>query len=396
MSILHVVQFSLPEVCSGYTLRTQAIVREQQALGLEPVVLTSPRHPTDQPCDVRGVRHFRCPPERTAATVWTRDVRRVRALARRIAEVAQAVGSVKVIHAHSPVLCGLAALRAARQLRLPVVYEVRGLWEEAMVQEVPRRRFGARYLLARFSESHVCRRANAVIAISEGLRSDLGGRGAPPDRITVVPNGVDTEAFAPRPESPGWRVRHGLLEGPLVLYLGAIRRYEGVEVLLDAFRLIRTRSPGAQLAVVGGGEDSGRVASLAAERGAGVAVLGSVPHDSVGEFYAAADIVAYPRLSTRATELVTPLKPLEAMAMAKAIVASDVGGLREMLTDGETACLVPPGSVAALADGLADLLDDESQRLRLGQTARSVTCERLDWRMVVKRYTDVYASLCAG
>jgi len=393
MTVLHVVQFSLPEICSGYTLRTQAIVREQKALGINTVVVTSPRHPSDQSCELEGVSHVRCEPETRGGNVWLRDLRRVRILARLIERVADRLGDVEVIHAHSPMLCGLAALRARSTLKIPVVYEVRGLWEEAFVQGASRRRFRPRYQLARYLEGRVCRRADTVVVISEGLRSDLRDRGLRSERIAIVPNGVNLEAFNPRGTPVQGRIGLGLPEGPLILYLGALRDYEGVDILLRAFSAVRSHVPRARLAIVGDEDAGGRIAALATKCGEGVTLRPAVPHKTVPDYYATADVVVYPRLSTRATELVTPLKPLEAMAMAKAIVASDVGGLREMLTDGATARLVPPGSADALAGAIVDLLESEAKRQRLGAAAREAVGERFAWRQIVACYIGIYKSV---
>lgn len=180
-----------------------------------------------------------------------------------------------------------------------------------------------------------------------------------------------------------WRPRHGaryLLAR--LLEARVYRQADGVVAIAEGLRrdLIHRWVPD-------------HIASLAAERDESVAILPPVPHGSVGESCAAADVLAYPRLSTRATQLVTPLTPLEAMAMGKAIVASDVGGLKELLTDGETAVLVPPGSPELLADALGDLLDDEPRRRRLGEAAGKIACQRLDWRMVARRYLGVYKAV---
>ena len=242
----------------------------------------------------------------------------------------------------------------------------------------------------------MCRSADSVVAMSEGLRRDLQHRGIRGDKITVVPNGVDTEAFAPREASAQERSGLGLPDGPLVLYLGAVRQYEGVDVLLRAIGSVRARMPQARLVIIGAGEATQQIASLAADCGEGVTVRPAVPHESVADFYAAADVVVYPRLSTRVTELVTPLKPLEAMAMAKAIVASDVGGLREILTDRTTARLVPPGSAETLAGAIVELLEDDSERRRLGEAARRTVSRGSTWRQVVKRYMKVYESVVAA
>jgi len=390
MAVLHIVQYSLPQIMAGYTVRTQAIVREQQGLGLDPVVLTSPRHPSEAEEEVEGIPHYRCRQEQPGRSRWLRDAARVRNLAARVEELAAARGDVRLLHAHSPVLCGLAALRASRRLGLPIVYEVRGLWEEGIRGPGSSLARWARRLGARAMETRVCRRAGAVVAISEGLRQEFLRRGAPAARVYVITNGVDLRRFSPRAPSRGWRTGHGLTEGPLILYLGALREYEGVRLLVEAFAEIGEHHPAAQLLVIGEGEARAGIEAQARARGGPIHVLPAVPHEETPDCYAAADLLVYPRLSNRATERVTPLKPLEAMAMGKAIVASDVGGLRELLADGETARLFPAGSVTALAQACCDLLGDEQARARLGGRAREVALARYDWRAIVPGYLAVY------
>jgi glycosyltransferase involved in cell wall biosynthesis len=175
----------------------------------------------------------------------------------------------------------------------------------------------------------------------------------------------------------------------MLLYLGALREYEGLELLVEAFPLIRRQHPAAQLVLVGDGEARARIAACL---GDGVYLLPPIPHEETPRAYAAADVVVYPRLSDRATERVTPLKPLEAMAMGKAIVASDVGGLRELLADGETARLFPAGSGEACARACVDLLAEATARARLGRAAREAAL-RYDWGTVVPRYLEVYRRL---
>ncbi len=390
MAILHLVQYSLPEITSGYTLRTRAILAAQQELGLDPVVLTSPRQPECEEVEVEGVPHFRCRPERPTKLVWLRDARRVQHLAARVVRLAQARGDVQVLHAHSPVLCGLAALRAGRELGLPVVYEVRGLWEEAM------RGRSVRYRAARAMETRVCRRADAVVALCERLREEFIGRGVEAAKISVVPNGVDLHRFDPAAAPPNSRARYGLGAGPVLLYLGALREYEGIGVLLEAFPQIRARRPEAQLLIVGAGEAREQVAARVQALGEGVHLLPPVPHAETPALYAAADVVVYPRLSTRATECVTPLKPLEAMAMGKAILASQVGGLSELLEEGVTARLFPAGDPKALAEGCLALLAEAGLRERLGEAARAQAERRFDWRVIARTYLEVYARVGGG
>ncbi len=146
--------------------------------------------------------------------MWLRDARRVRHLADRVVDLVQERGDVTLLHAHSPVLCGLAALRAGRELGMPVVYEVRGLWEEAM------RRGSPRYRLARAMETKLCREADAVVAISQGLRREFISRGVPQAKVHVVGNGVDLREFNPDLAPRDWRERCGFGAEPLGPVLG--------------------------------------------------------------------------------------------------------------------------------------------------------------------------------
>ena len=390
MGILHIAQYSLPQITSGYTLRTQAILRHQRALGLDPTVVTSPRHPSSVDEEVEGIHHYRCPPERPGRSVWFRDRARVQVLAERIVEIVKSRGDVDLLHAHSPVLCGISALRAGRRLGIPVIYEVRGLWEEALRRGRASLSAGLRYRLARLMETRVCRAADAVVVISEGLKQEFAGRGVASSRIHVVGNGTDTGSLRPRSVSSDWRAGANFPEGPVMLYLGALRDYEGVDLLLEAFPAIRDRHPSVQLVIVGSGEAREKLAAALDGTQSSIHLLPAVPPHEVPAYYAAADLVVYPRLADRETECVTPLKPLEAMAMGKAIVASDVGGLRELLEDGRTARLFAAGSSAALAEACISLLADESERQRLGGNAREVAESRFDWRRVVPRYRGVY------
>jgi glycogen(starch) synthase len=395
MAVLHVLQYSLPQLQSGYTLRTQGILRAQRLLGLDPLVVTSPRHPSEQEEEVDAIPHYRCPMERGSDSVWLRDRARVQCLAARIEQVARDHGDLRLLHAHSPVLCGLAALRAGRRLGLPVVYEVRGLWEEAMRRPGPVPLWWPRYRLARMMETRVARQARAVVTISEGLRKEFLGRGVPAERLHVVPNGVDTQRFTPRSALPGWREERGLTAGPLLLYLGALRHYEGVDLLLAAFPEIRRGHPEAQLLVAGDGEARPALATEAGER-AGIHLLPPVPHEEVQGFYAAADLVVYPRRRDRATDLVTPLKTLEAMAAGKAVIASDVGGLRALLTEGETARFFPAGSVDGLVEACSELLASDSARREMGERARQAAVTRHDWRAIGEQYPALYRSVEAA
>jgi PEP-CTERM/exosortase A-associated glycosyltransferase len=389
--VLHVLDVSLP-VVAGYTTRSRSILHAQRALGLDPVVLTSARQPGDggEMEEIEGIRHYRTPLARAARR---QPLLEMAALRRRIVEVARRE-DVDVIHAHSPVLCGAPAWLAARQLGRPCVYEIRAFWEDAAVTSGTAREGGLKYRAVRAAETALARRVDGLVGICAGIRDDLLRRGIPAERVHVVPNGVDVGAFAPAPPDEGVRARYGLGGRTVVAYIGTLFPFEGVDDLVRALaRLVRDEGRDDVRGVIVG-QGPADAACRAATEAAGLAGrmlhLGRVPHHEVQALYSVADVLVYPRRPGRLTDLVTPLKPLEAMAMAKAVVASDVGGLRELVEDGVTGLLHRPSDVAHLASTVRRLVDAPLLRDSLGRQARAFVEEQRQWRTLVARHLDVY------
>lgn len=395
MRVLHVLDRSLPTV-AGYTSRSAAILEHQAALGLAPRGLTSVREGGGDPVLVRGVPYLRTEPLDVLGfldrTPVAREALEMLALGRRILEIGREA-PVDLVHAHSPVLCGVPAHLAARRLGVPSVYEIRALWEDAAEQRGQGRRGSARYLTVRGVETALCRRADAVVTICEGLRRDLLARGIPEDRLFVVPNGVDTARFTPRPRDAELEARFGLQNKSVIAYIGTLFHFEGVAVLLAALSRMLDARDDVRGLIVGQGEAAGELAEAIEARGLGgrVTMVGKASPEEVQRYYALADVLCYPRLRHRITELTTPLKPLEAMAMGKAVVGSDVGGIAELVCDGQSGVLFPAGDEVALASTLARLVGDSDLRQKLGEEARARVARERDWRTLVTRYLDVYA-----
>jgi PEP-CTERM/exosortase A-associated glycosyltransferase len=401
--VLHVLHNSLPLLC-GYSIRSGAIIDQQRRQGLDPLVVTSSRQPdsVDDRLDyVEGTPHFRTAPPPDGAPPLLRERLLMRRLQERISRV---IGESRphVVHAHSPVLVGLPALRAAQNHGLPFVYEVRDLWENASVD---RGKFGYHsplYWLARGLETYVLRHADAVVTICEALRSELAARVLDPGRVFVVGNGVDTAAFAPPSayRADDLRTQLELRGKQVIAYVGTFQPYEGLELLVRALPAILARVPNAHLLIVGGsvGENTAIETGLEAlikrlSLSHCVTLTGRVPHAMVTSAYAIADLVVYPRLLTRTTALTTPLKPLEAMSMARAVVVSDVPGMRELVRDGETGVTCPAGDAEALARVCVRLLEQPALRDALGWQARAWTIRHREWPTLVARYHDIYAPL---
>jgi PEP-CTERM/exosortase A-associated glycosyltransferase len=397
MRILHVLDHSIP-IHSGYSFRTRAILEHQRALGWRTEHVTSTKH-TGAASAVETVNGFtfyrtlprgrlvdRLPVLGQATVVTT--------LERRLAELVPAI-KPDLLHAHSPCLTGLAALRVARRFGLPVVYEVRALWEEGTVVSGRSRRGGLRYRASRALETHVLRRCDAVTTICEGLRRELVSRGINGEKVTVIPNGVDIGRFSFNPPVDAALARQLRLEGKSVLaFAGSFYEYEGLSLLMRALPAILERRPTVRLLLVGGGEQEQALRREAHDRGLDSLVVfaGPVPHDDVDAYYSLSDICVYPRLPSRAMEIVTPLKPLEAMAQGKVVVASDVGGHKELIDDGRTGVLFRAGDAASLADTVLRTLGNTERMHELRQTARRYVERERTWPRLVAGYEAVYAN----
>ena len=393
MTILHVLDHSLP-VMSGYSTRSRNIVVFQAQAGLRPVVVTSPKHGPAPALreELEGIPHYRTPGRPVGRLPVARELALMWRVARRVRDVGRAEGA-QVIHAHSPVLNGLPALWVARRLGIPLVYEARAFWEDAAVDHGTTREGSLRYRVSRALETFMFKRADAVVTIAQAMRRELIGRGVPADRIRVAPNGVDTEWFQPVERSRALAERLGLNGGPVLGFIGSFYSYEGLRFLLAAVPALRERVPDARLLLVGGGEEDAALRAAAVPLGDAVIFTGQVPFAEVRDFYSVTDVFVCPRRRMRLTELVTPLKPLEAMSMARPVVASDVGGLAELIEHDVTGLLVPAESREGLVDALARLARDGEARRRLGGRAREAMIRERSWPRIVQRYVDLYASL---
>ena len=388
LRILHVLDHSLP-LHSGYSFRTLAILREQRALGWQTVHLTTPKQgvATALRDEVDGWLFHRTPsPEGTGLLA------QMRLTAARLEDVIRDT-QPDLIHAHSPVLNALPSLWVGRRRRLPVVYEMRASWEDAAVDHGTTVEGSLRYRVSRALESVALRAADQVTTICDGLRADIAVRGVRPERITVIRNAVDVSLFKFGAE-PDADLRRSLgLEGATVVgFAGSFYGYEGLDLLIEAARQMLPRHPRLRLLLVGGGPQESNLKAQAAAAGMQDRVIftGRVPHADVQRYYELIDVLAYPRLPIRLTELVTPLKPLEAMAQGRMLVASDVGGHRELIRHGETGFLFRAGDPAALAAAIEDVLVRRSlwPQIRM-QARRFVEVERT-WAASVACYRDVY------
>ena len=394
MRILHILDHGLP-LQSGYTFRTRAILKAQQAQGLVVAAVTAPRHRYDALVEeIDGITFHRTPALRGGAS----PLRELAGIARHAAAIDRVVRTFRpdVLHAHSPVLDALAALWPARRHGLPLLYEIRAFWEDAAVGNGTGREGSLRYRTTRALENWAVARADAVAVICDGLKQDLVARGVASDAIMVSPNGVDLTLFGTPPaRDAALAAAIGVADGEVIGFIGSFYDYEGLDDLIAAMPTLIARRPAAHLLLVGGGpmEAALRAQAAASPVAARIHFAGRVPHDAVEHYYGLIDILAYPRKRMRLTDLVTPLKPLEAMAQARLVAASDVGGHRELIENGVTGTLFAADDPAAIAAALAGLLDDRAGWARRRAAARAFVARERNWSSNISRYLPVYQRL---
>jgi len=398
MRILHVLDHGLP-LQSGYTFRTRAIIKAQQARGWTVEAITGPRQGAfdgrsgDRTEQIDGITFHR-----TATRAGGGPLSELAGIASFARAIDGAVARFRpdILHAHSPVLDALAALIVARRRRVPLVYEIRAFWEDAAVGNGTGREGSLRYRATRALESWAVRRADAVTVICEGLRGDLIARGIEPAKITVSPNGVDLSLFgAVPPRDDALADELGLDGAEVVGFIGSFYDYEGLDDLIAAMPALVAARPAARLLLVGGGPME---AALHAQASASpvadhIRFIGRVPHAEVERYYSLTDVLAYPRKAMRLTDLVTPLKPLEAMAQRRLVAASDVGGHRELIRDGDTGTLFAADSPAAIASALAGMLADRSGWEARRDRGRAFVERERNWSSNISRYAPVYQRL---
>jgi len=397
MRILHILDHGLP-LQSGYSFRTRAILKAQGGGGHDVAAVTGPRQGAGPGGveTVDGLTFYRTPAAERAASRGA--LGELAGIAGQVRAIERAVAAFRpdILHAHSPVLDALAGLVVARRRRLPLVYEIRAFWEDAAVGNGTGVEGSARYRTTRALEGWACARADAVAVICEGLRGDLIARGLPADKIVVSPNGVDLTLFGqPAPRDAALARQWGLDGAEVIGFIGSFYDYEGLDDLIAAMPRLVAARPRAHLLLVGGGpmEAALRAQAECSPVADAIRFVGRVPHHEVERYYGLVDILAYPRKKMRLTDLVTPLKPLEAMAQRRLVAASDVGGHRELIEDGRTGTLFPPDDPAALADALADLLGDRGIWDARRDAGRAFVETERNWASNIRRYEPVYQHL---
>jgi PEP-CTERM/exosortase A-associated glycosyltransferase len=366
--------------------------------GWLPVALTSARHeqnwdgPRLEEQVIRGIHYYRMGAVSSLLPV-VGEYYLMKRLAHRITAVIRNE-QPHLLHAHSPILTALPALWIGQRLGIPVIYEIRAFWEDAAVDHGTYKKNSWQYRLVRFLETWTCRKAAQVVVLCRGLKDDLIQRGIPADKLTPVPNGVTVEDFCRLTPDLEYR-KSWRLEGKKVIgFIGSFYHYEGLDLLIKAVASLAITRSDIALLLIGGGEMEKELRAQVSQLGINEIVImpGRISPERIPGIYALIDILAYPRYSMRLTELVTPLKPLEAMAAGKALIASDIGGHRELICHGQTGMLFRAGDVSALQRTLVQLLDNLALRHALSRQAADWVQQERSWDRTTAVYSEIYAN----
>ncbi|RLJ20345.1 hypothetical protein DJ031_05945 [bacterium endosymbiont of Escarpia laminata] len=297
-----------------------------------------------------------------------------------------------IVHSASAFYTALPALIAARRLGIAFVYEVRGLWEITRASTFSGWGETERFALESNLEALVAKEADQVITITNGLKVELVRRGGQEDKIVIIPNAVNKEHFKPLAPNQELKKNIGLKDAPTIGYVGSIVDYEGLDDLVDALVLLKREGIAFNFLLIGDGNAlagiRNKVASL--NLGDDVFILGRIPHHEVQEYYSLIDITPFPRKPLQVCEMVSPLKPFEAMAQQKTVIASSVEALQEIVQDQKNGLLFEKGNVEDLADKLKYVLTDKALRERLAKEGVKWVLEHRDWSRVAARFDPVY------
>jgi glycosyltransferase involved in cell wall biosynthesis len=401
--ILHIVTDALPSTSAGYTVRTQEIAVAQRAAGLDPHVVTRIGFPVTAGAidgrrlvTVDGVPYHRLLPWIMPGRADTVAEQHLKRTARLVTDV-----TPSVLHAASNYSNALIALALRDATQLPVVYEVRGFWEDTWLSRhtataASDLRRSDRYVRTRALETHCMQAADLVVTLGEAMRDEIIERGVNPNDIVIVPNGVSAEFLQPLPDATQLRRDLGIKDGEYVVGLvSSLVAHEGIGTLLDAVKILNDRGTPTRALIVGDGPERAALQRQAAALGLDAIFTGRVPMAKVRDYHAVLDVFVVPRTPDRVCQLVTPLKPVEAMASGLPVVVSAVQALGELVRDTVTGLLVPPLDPGALADALQLLLDSPELRRKLGDSAREAVARDRTWEHNAARYRDAYARLGA-
>ena len=413
--ICYVLHNSLPYASGGYATRAQGLAKGLANLGYEVIGVTRAGFPVDlEECDpegfpeedvIDGVRYVRTfAPKRRVLPFRDYIPQAADALRKQFITL-----QPEVVVAASNYICALPALIASRDLGIPFVYEVRGFWEVTRASREPDYITTPGYLVQQVMETFVADAAECVATLTHAMGAELESRGVDSAKISISPNACNASAFIPatRVTAEFEKKKLGIPVDVCVIgYIGTFAVYEGLPDLVKACGQLRQDGIEFRLLLVGSDSTSDNEVGPIAKEVQEVAercgisdwlmMPGRVPHAEVPNFYSVVDIAPFPRRPLRVCEMVSPMKPLEALCLEKAVVVSSVGALAEMIDHGRTGLIFRKGDVPALCEALKQLIADPNMRSVLGQNGRTWVLGERTWDGVAEKFGQILARAARG
>lgn len=402
--VCYVLHNSLPYASGGYATRGHGLARGLVAQGFEVIAVTRPGFPADvnDMSSVRVEDH----------TIDGVHYRRIRSPGRKdkskqfyMTEIVAAFEDTfreirpSIVIGASFYVSAIPAMIAARRLGIPFIYELRGLAEITAISRDPSYRVTPAYQEEVLMETETGQYADHMFTLTQAMRDESVLRGIERTKITLLPNSCDPEKFSAIPRDAQLAARYGFPEGiPVIGYIGTIVDYEGLPDLIEACALLKQRGLEFRVMIVGSETATGQPGDVCAQiaetsRAAGLdqwlVMPGRIPHQEVKAHYSLIDIAPFPRKPWPVCEMVSPMKPLEAFAMEKAVVVSSVAALSEMVRHEDTGMVFEKGNIASLANVLEELIRNPDLRARLGRAARQYVHEERSWAKTASVAADV-------
>lgn len=406
-SVAYVLHNTLPYASGGYATRAQGLAEAVKDAGYHITLVGRPGFPLDirkelTNKDIELTQHidgleyiFTLDPRRDETSVQEFIEKAAEALTNQFLKLRPSI-----IVAASNHLTGLPALIAARKLGIPFIYEVRGFWEITRISREPEFEHTEFYKILCELEALVAKNAENVFTLTTPMLDELVSRGVEPNKITILPNSCDPERFEPKNRDELLAAKLSIPSTvPVIGYIGTFVQYEGLEHLAEACGLLKEKGVKFRLLIVGNENTAGEGQGPIAEAVESMAhkyqfedwliMPGRVPHDEVEAYYSLIDIAPFPRKPQPVTEMVSPMKPLEAAAMKKAIVVSSVQALTDMISDGENGLVFEKGNILDLSMQLEKLIIDNELRVKLGENARQWVESERTWEITASRMKAV-------
>lgn len=403
MKVLHVLEHSVPKLV-GYTIRSKYIIENQKKSGMDPVVITSPLMETDKNYLfdfelINGVKYYRTSmlnKLKQGDNLLHRLVKRYyysRSYFKAIVQVAKKERP-DIIHAHSSYLNGIRGTQAARKMGIPSLFEARGLWADTAVGSGEISEDSWKFKFVTHMEFKAMKIADGVVTIAHCLEKHLVEKKIDEKKIWVVPNGVDISIFRPRAKNMQLLDKVCDCGKKVFGFIGSVGKIEGLDWAIKAFSKL-DRKEKAVFLIIGDGKDLPRIKEYIRKYDLEkyIFTLGRVPHEEVMDYYSILDVLIYPRINANVNNRVTPLKPLEAMAMGKVVLASDVSGLAEIVQEGINGLLFKANDENDLSKKMGLVLDGDIDLGVIGEKARKWVVDNRSWNNLVNYYNEIYGSL---